>query len=139
MLQNLGTDHAQKKQPFYCCVISQSGLSRNLDPGRPSTRWLLPSTDNIENVICPCLLTQLLKTSYKDSIHYCFLYSLLRECLSSHYLATMAFLYCYRNGPYVTIRFGSRRTELCLLSASYLIFDFGEGGDMFLQYPFYRI
>jgi hypothetical protein len=33
--------------------------------------------------------------------HYC-LSSLLRECLRSRCLATMTFLYCYRNGPYVT-------------------------------------
>jgi hypothetical protein len=43
--------------------------------------------------------------SWASSIQsdYCCLYSLLRECLRSRCLTTMTFVYCYRNGPYVTI------------------------------------
>jgi hypothetical protein len=109
LLYNFGTDHAQKTQPFYCCMTSQFGVPRDLYPGRPLARWLLPSTDHTENLFCPCLPKQLPSNELQRYVHYCCLYSLLRECLWSHCLATMTFLYCYRNGPYITIFFGYLR------------------------------
>jgi hypothetical protein len=51
-------------------------------------------------------------------IHYCCPYSLLRECLRSRYLTTMAFLYLYRNGPYITILFLLKKISCSLYGKS---------------------
>jgi hypothetical protein len=83
--------------------MSQLGLPRDLHSGRPLAFWLLPSTDHTENLFCPCWKMQLPSNGLQRCIHYCCLYSLLPECSRSRCLATIPFLCCYRNGPYVKI------------------------------------
>jgi hypothetical protein len=53
-LYSLGTDHAKKTQPFYCCITSYV-TSQRVDWSASRCR----TTDNTENLFCPCIPTWL--------------------------------------------------------------------------------